>query len=600
MSDDNFQDFQNPDNNLSGDIPPSPEPTPAEETYWESNSSEASNPLSDESTNEEVTEAGPESYNDVDQTGEAQQSVPFVFSNPTQQFESNGTNFPQPEKSGFRKIVPLVIVVALLLVGAVTAFAFKDTLMNSIAKATKSPAEYYAYVEKNAIDETLGEVVPLLKESEAQSEKSFALDTKTEIKINEASLDTLLQNYLGVSLVDVESTLGLSLDSIGVDALIGKDDKYINENFTLSLNQIDLISAELIMSTAMDKILVRFPELSSDYLNISTEELAGEELTTPDYSKIMETFTADFVEQSIKKYSNLILDNISQATLKNNETLSLETISSDATLVTVTITDTDAKKILTSLLNAAKTDKDFINIASIYGLAEDVYQGYIDEALDGLKDQDNTLLYENLVMQVYVDNKGKIIGRTFSEEGSGEVIGYTYLEDSDYSEYEIFAKDDTIDYFTLEGSQRVKNEAYTGSATASVNTGEFGVPVSVDISYNDLKSVKKNNYAYQYGSINISSMDLFGVQLSINFDEKDNHQLSEIVVQMGAEPLVTLTTDSEYLNNYEASVPAEGATIYDINDIDSYTSTIDLEAFINSLSDKLGIDIQSLLNSFYY
>ncbi len=588
MSDDNFQDFQNPDNNLSGDIPPSPEPTPAEETYWESNSSESSDSISDEPANQTAD------------SGEAQQSVPFVFSNPTQQFESNGTNFPQPEKSGFRKIVPLVVIVAILLVGAITAFAFKDTLMNTVAKATKSPAEYYAYVEKNAINETLDEFIPILKESEAQSKKSFALDTKTEIKINEASLDTLLQNSLGRSLVDVESSLGISLDSIGIDALIGKDDKYLNENFTLSLNQIDLISAEIIMNNAMDDIFVRFPELSSDYLNISTEELAGENLITPEYSEIMDTFTADFIEQLIKKYSSLILDNISQATLTNNETLSLETLSTDATLLTVTITDEDAKKILTSLLKAAKIDKDFISIASIYGLEEEDYQDYIDDSLDNLEDEDNTILYDDFEMQVYVDNKGKIIGRTFSVEGESDVIGYTYLEDSNYSEYEVFVKDDEIDYLVLSGSQTVKNDAYTGSASATVNTGEYGAPVSVDISYDDLKTVKKNNYAYQYGSINISSIDLFGAQILINFDEKDNHQLSEIVVQMGAEPLVTLTTDAEYLNNYEASVPAEGATIYDINDVDSYTSTIDLEAFITSLSDKLGIDVQSLINSFYY
>ncbi len=588
MSDDNFQDFQNPDNNLSGDIPPSTEPNPAEETYWESDSSETSDLISDEPANE----AG--------NFGEAQQSVPLVFSNPTQQFESNGTNFPQPEKNGFRKIAPLVVIVAILLVGAVTAFAFKDTLMNTVAKATKSPAEYYAYVEKNAINETLDEFIPILKESEAQSKKSFALDTKTEIKINEASLDTLLQQYLGVSLVDVEANLGISLDSIGIDALIGKDDKYFNENFTLSLNQIDLISAEIIINNAMDDIFVRFPELSSDYLNINTEELTGEELTTPEYSELMETFTADFVEQVVKNYSNLILDNISEATLTNNETLSLETLSTDATLLTVTITDEDAKNILTAVLKAAKNDKDFINIASIYGLDEDDYKDYIDEALDGFEDEDNTILYDDLEMQVFVDNKGKIIGRIFSVEGESDVIGYTYLEDSDYSEYEIFVKDDDIDYLVLSGSQTVKNDAYTGSASATVNTGEYGVPVSVDISYDDLKTVKKNNYAYQYGSINISSMDLFGVQLLINFDEEDNHQLSEIVVQMGAEPLVTLTTDSEYLNNYEASAPAEGATIYDINDVDSYTSTIDIEAFISSLSDKLGIDIQSLINSLYY
>ncbi|MDF2842521.1 MAG: hypothetical protein K0R00_947 [Herbinix sp.] len=588
MSDDNFQDFQNPDNNLSGDIPPSPELTPTEETYWESNSSESSDLISDEPANQTAD------------SGDAPQSVPFVFSNPTQQFESNSTNFPQPEKSGFRKIVPLVVIVAILLVGAVTAFAFKDTLMNTVAKATKSPAEYYAYVEKNAINETLDEFIPILKESEAQSKKSFALDTKTEIKINEASLDTLLQKYLGLSLVDVESSLGISLESIGIDALVGKDDKYLNENFTLSLNQIDLISAEIIMNNAMDDIFVRFPELSSDYLNISTEKLAGEDLKTPEYSEIMDTFTADFVEQLVKKYSSLILDNISQTTLSNNETLSLETLSTDATLLTVTITDEDAKKILTSLLKAAKIDKDFISIASIYGLEEEDYQDYIDDSLDVLEDEDNTILYDDLEMQVYVDSKGKVIGRTFSVEGESDVIGYTYLEDSDYSEYEVFVKDDEIDYLVLSGSQTVKNDAYTGSASATVSTGEYGAPVSVDISYDDLKTVKKNNYAYQYGSINISSIDLFGAQLLINFDEKDNHQLSEIVVQMGAEPLVTLTTVSEYLNNYEASVPAEGATIYDINDVDSYSSTIDIEAFITSLSDKLGIDVQSLINSFYY
>jgi flagellar basal body-associated protein FliL len=62
-----------------------------------------------------------------------------------------------------RKIRSIIILVAsflLIIAIAGTAYAFRDYLMNSYARMTKSPAEYYAYIEKKNVAAIVDTLIP--------------------------------------------------------------------------------------------------------------------------------------------------------------------------------------------------------------------------------------------------------------------------------------------------------------------------------------------------------------------------------------------------------------------------------------------------------
>jgi hypothetical protein len=67
---------------------------------------------------------------------------------------------------------------------------------------------------------------------------------------------------------------------------------------------------------------------------------------------------------------------------------------------------------------------------------------------------------------------------------------------------------------------------------------------------------------------------------------------------MGASPLVTVNSTIDYLDDYEVTMPPENAEVYDSTDAESYEATINIEDYISKLSEQLGVDLQSIIDSF--
>ncbi|MDD3174467.1 MAG: hypothetical protein PHF63_12555 [Herbinix sp.] len=512
----------------------------------------------------------------------------------SQQYTQSG--FPagtqKQKKKSHGKVIAAVIVLLILFSGTATAYAFRGTIINTYAQLTKSPVEYYAYIEKKTITDSIDNLKPYLN----LTSQDTAINVKSDVSIDRETVDSLMQSSLDMSLEDFESQLGVPIESFGFDVLYGHKDNIINETLGVRFNQVNLITMELFMDTTANDYFVRLPELSKAYLDF-TDELSDTDI---DLSQIKLPSTDQTIDL-LNRYSNIIVDNITEVEVEKDKELNLDTLSTTCTKLTVTITNDDAYNICKAILTEAKEDEYLINLLPVYDITEDEYQDAIDDALDELDSSSEDLLDEDLNMVVYVDNNSNIIGREFTIDDSDAVLGYTFINKGNKDEYNMYAEDDNGNtILDISGSQTKENGAYDGEATIEISDPDeyYFTDVSIDLDYEDFRTERKNERFYQYGTLNLSSAAFMGIEVTSEYSVENDIQNNKLIFQMGASPLVTIDTTTEYLNDYQVTMLPDDAEVYDISDIEGYEASLNLDDYISKLSEELGVDLQGLID--YY
>lgn len=572
----------------------------AGKTYWEAQSTEQN------STSEQPSQ------------GTAPQE-PFYAKN-QQQMAGNpyaGYQAQQPvansSKKSHKGLVAALIVLVLVLAAAGTAFAFKDKIKNALSLTAKSPEDYYASVEQEALNSSIDKMMAGMTEYDFS--KGMAYDLSVDLTYDKATVNSLLQGTAGMTIEDLESYIGIPLDNLGFDMTVALDGSELYEEIGLRLNNIDLITAEIFMNTMKQQIFMRLPELSKAYLSMDMETLdsTGVDSTAFDfegYFEQLENLSSDKSADFLKRYIKIITDNMSDVELSKNEELEVDDITVKANLLTVTIDQDTMLDIASAVLKEAKKDDYIIDLLSIMGLTKAEYSEAIEEAEAELKRLKNepSMDDQELIMEVYVDGAGNIIGRTISFEESGKSLGslgYSYVGEGKNQEYEFYLEDESgTTLLSVTGNQTKKDDAYTGMATLDINASSAGLGnLSFDLEYEDARSVVKNNRPFYYGKYTLSSLAMMGMEVVLDYNVKADVQNMALSVNMGRTPIVTLDMAMEYLDNFKIPTPSSSDEVYDaLTESEYYLATMDIEKFINNLSSKLGIDLQSIVDNFmpYY
>lgn len=496
------------------------------------------------------------------------------------------TSAPQkPKKKRFNLLFIVILVLIVLTSGTVTAYAFKSNIVNTFVKMTNSPKEYYAYVEKKGIKDSLN------KYSQVSSSKNMAVKMNTDVNFDRKSINSLLQSSMNMNLDSLEQQLGVSVESFGLKMLYGKNDNITNETLGLRFNKVDVISMDYFIDSSNGNLLLRIPELSKAYLDLTDKTNA---------SKVKMPSEAE-TRKFLNRYSNLIVDSITKVTLQNNYSYKENSLSQKCTKLTVVLTNEDAIKIINSILDNAKEDDYIINLLPMYHMTKNDYQSMIESAKADIKKDSSKLLNKDMTMVVYVDASGKIIGRDLSTKDSKASFGYGLLSKKAKEEYNITIKDEqgrkVVDVI---GSHTKKKGVYNGAATINVTdtSKADSKTIKLDLKYQDVKSDTVDGKTYQYGTFNLSSLDLMGLQINSEFSVKDGIQNNKTSFNLGATKLVTLDSTVEYVKDFKPEMPGKDAETYSIKDITKYASTINYADFISNLSKKLGFDVQSIINRF--
>lgn len=522
---------------------------------------------------------------------------------PNQETDNYNNLHEAPQKKS-RVAILIAIVAVLLITFSATAFAFGDKAKNALAMITKSPAEYFAYVVDKSIDESMDKMTKYMDVSGVGQD--IAVETSAKLSYDKDTVSALLQSSLGMTIEDFEALIGISLDSVGFDIIVALQDKEIYEKLGVTLNSIDIITAEIFMDNVADEMMIRLPELSPAYLiqSLDISEYGVDSVDMDGLNEALRILNSDKTEDFVKRYTSIVTAEVQDVELSKGQDFTVGDLTVKANLLTVSLSNETLNKIATKVLEEAKDDEYILDLLPLFATSKEDYQYEINNALEDLKSYMTNLDDEELVViDLFVNSDGKKLGYnlTFKEHGENHLkLGYSNIEKNNKGEYEFYLTDTySQNGLKASGNHTIRNGAYTGSAVIDI-LDNHNSNMSFTIKYDDIRYATKNNRLYSYGKINLSSFMMMGMEIKIEFDVEGTQQLINVYLNMGNSPLVTLETSTKYLDNYKLPEPDSNAEVYDmITDIDAYSSTMNVEGFISDLSDRLGVDLESLIGVFF-
>ena len=517
------------------------------------------------------------------------------------EFKRNNYELQQKKKSK-KPIIAALIIVILLLGFAATAYGFSATVRNSIDLLLKSPRDYYAHVENKALEKSVDKSMVIMNKSKAEENPTANITAK--LSYDKETVGALLQGYLGMSISDLEAVIGMPLDSIGFDITSANSENLMYQRIGVDLNSIDIITGDMFLDYAAKEMLIQLPDLSPAYLkqSLDSNETGAQDVDLEELSDTIKTITSDNTGAFIKRYGELITAEIEDVELSKKEKLTVGDITVESNVLTVNLYPETLKNISSSVLEAAKNDEYILDLLPLFDMTKEEYQSEIDRAIIDARDNLDSLPQDDklMVMKVYVGDDGSILGRNIElikDNQTSVTLGLYNLEQNNKGSYEFFINNSDESDIRVTGGHTKEDGAYTGALAFEV-TGDTG-PTEFSIEYDGLKLKPNKNRMNSYGSISISSYAMMGMEVVLEFDVKDDAQLMDIILKMGKSSLVTLETAAKYVEDFAIPQPDKNAEVYDmVTESDAYALTMDIEGYIASLSDKLGVDLKSLLGYF--
>lgn len=500
-----------------------------------------------------------------------------------------------------KKLIAIIgIIAACLVVFGVAGAMNARRIANTFKEKTSSPEEYYRYVEEKNRDASL-----------KQMDTSYGnyRDAATKQKENQK---ITYQVELGDTLKALAS--GYGVESATIETTSKMQDSVLTNHTVLQLNGKDAANMNTYLDYSSKEAFIQIPEVSSSYLDLTStlQEAASSipmsdlYLTGADMEKYLPE--ADKIDKLITTYSDIVLKNIKKVE-RSQETITAGEISQECTKLAVTCDGEDVKKISKEILEELKEDnvvKEIIE--NIDASAYDSFQTQIEDALAELESEEAD--DSKLEMNVYVDEKAQIVGRTvvLSAEGESFEIKALQPRKDSKSGYSLEIASDGVQYFVVTGNMEEKSNKLSGdfsvSLDESLNPGDGSVLsmtdlIKISVQDMDLKAIEKDGSLK--GSIELSSEQIpavAGYKLRIDMDNGKDQFNNKVAVLVGSDVFATIQIASGEAEDPGVTRPEDGAVTYDMSnevELATYMSEVDLMTLVANLKENCGVDLTPLL-----
>lgn len=407
---------------------------------------------------------------------------------------------PVPEK-GKKKGVWIAIAAALtvVLVSGIMVCLNMAAIGNFFRKTFSSPDEYYRYVEMQAAEEMTGHMANIysnLLERSSYTDRSLSLDITAEMSKDG---QRMAESLLGYDLEWLQNV------SAGLD--FNSKDKLLQLSFETALGGQNIVSGDFMADLEKGQYFLKIPELSDKYISIDYEELTGYN-TAGMWGFFEQDYAAaapdkELAEKLLTSYMITALECIKNVEMESDE-LYAGDLARTCTKLTVTldedtlqdvvkavckraVEDEELKKLIISMAEAqiAYVKRQFQSIYENYYAEMGVYDDFDDfwdermgdvkaeylydefqESLEAALDEIDELSMDGkLKMNIWVDNKGNIVGRELgiSTDYDKITVFYKMVKEGRRFAYEAGYDDDY-------GKAELTGE---GTASGDTLTGEF-------------------------------------------------------------------------------------------------------------------------------
>lgn len=492
------------------------------------------------------------------------------------------------------KFVALLVVLVVIIAGSITAFANSKKITNTLAMMTKNSSEYYAYIEQKNLDKQIDTFTKYYGKSLDDYKKGISTENNLTFSISPEFVAMMGLPEIKPISAKFENTTKNGLSSF---------------NGVLSYDDKALASLEMLFDISTSDYYFKVPELSSAYLLMSMKDMMDEAAVVDtgfDYNEYMNNISAlmdgDLLSEKtmntmLKKYSSDIYSNIKTVEIEKNAKVSASDVNSSYNKISVTMTDKDAYNIAMAVLEDAKADKDLVKIlVALQVLAEDEYNESIDTAINELKANESSLTNEPLLnMILYVDGNGNIMGREFKAiDDSNTSFGYATTKNGAKMGFDVWFKENDVNVFEVTAKGNITKDGFTGDSVIAVNYFDEFYGETTTTSFNvALDKVKLEDNKLD-GKFTLTSDALLGMEFVADFKAADKQQDMNIKMMAGGIETMGLQLTSKEVPLKDAKMPSSSEQVFDINDIESYLGTADLEGFMTNIQNVLGEDFGPL------
>lgn len=370
-----------------------------------------------------------------------------------------------------------------------------------------------------------------------------------------------------------------------------------------------------------EEMYVRVPELSEAYIKVNRAEAESylKDSVGIDFDQYAQTaqnfdFDTEAFEADIKEYEQLVKDNFPEAKENGTKSGDIDGVSYEYTSKSYELTAADGQKVVTAVLEKAKTDENFKKLyeqgveaanqqssAMYEKYGEDApstpsYEEAIDKMLEEVKGE---IKGEKTVMlETYENSDGKFAGfnlKPSDEKGELKFISVSN-ENAEGLDINFDSGDGTA--VTAYGALKSENDVVNGSYTVtSTDDGEENMKVVYTMT--DMKNVGEN-FA---GTIRFDvSVNEDGTSDSIWMEVKSDSTADDLDVTfdigLNGENAFTMKMTGEKTEASDVDVPGSDVQVFNALDeeqMNKYLETCDTEGFMNKLKENLGDEMYNSL-----
>ncbi|MCR5460040.1 MAG: zinc ribbon domain-containing protein [Acetatifactor sp.] len=529
---------------------------------------------------------------------------------------------PQQGKKGGKSLGIVIAAVAaiVVLIGGI-AFMARDKVGHAIHKTFDKPKDYYAYVEKKNLTaltngtgaETVTKVLDQIK-----SENTSITETM-RIRLGSRGKDfTALAKSAGVDLS--------WLDSVGISYTGTVKDTQMKLAFAPILNDVTLANVIAMLDMKEGQAFLSIPELSDKFVGVSFGDAYNYEELAEQMEQIYGAFEemakacpdAEAVEKLTLKYYQIVMDQVEEMQ-KDKAKLEAGDVTQDCTQLTMELKSKDVQKIVSAVIKELKKDKDvkkmleqFCESMKDYDDSmdsEEVYNRFLEE-LDEAEAHVEEIEIDKIVIEVYVDGDGKIIGRSINVKKDDEsvTVKYGVARKGDKVGVEIsFKTPDEDSDVTIIGNGTEKSNKFNGDYKLKVAGQNV---LTVDVEDYDVKAAEKGGFSgsitFKAGSdVNLKELiqqamrggeDSPVYALIANLEPQirisgnmtmDSHKISISVLDAGSD-IISLEFEGSTGKGEDVSMPSSYIAIsadgeYDEQELKDYVKSMNYQAILDNL-----------------
>ena len=369
----------------------------------------------------------------------------------------------------------------------------------------------------------------------------------------------------------------------------------------------NLASLNGVYDNEAKKVYIKVPELSDAYLSASSDDFNNfkdqlfsseatdlksvtgiSALSALSSIKNLSNIKVDKYEKILDDYIKVITDKLPEEYEKDDFKGKISEVEYSYKQRTYTLTSDNIKNIIEAVFEKLKSDEDVKKLAvdilgSALGLTEDDYAAKIDDVKNALIEDVSQI--EKAEISLINDDDDDVVGIKLNDA--------TMVCVDENDAYAIGVEGEGVSYsFTaVKDGKKLDIDCESNITAADEDTQDVSFVLNIE----DFEITDKEN-GLANGDIKLAAkLGDDTAKLDAVYKAEESKQNSEINISVNDTQYAKITFLSEITNASDVSIPS--GTIYTMDEIEKYQSSMKLDKFMTSIQKALGDDLTAALSS---